>query len=94
MDMRQVVFAEVWWIGTAVENPSEQQMPMPAELQTVKLHDESVYQLPGAITLGVETLTNPHRDDLLQYIFSMGSTPKSSWMLPPPACIMMTAPCE
>ena len=46
--MMQVIFAEVWWIGTAEENPTEQQLPMPAELQTEKLHEEAAYQLPGA----------------------------------------------
>lgn len=34
------MFPEAFWIGTKEENPSEKQLPMPAELQSAVQHQK------------------------------------------------------
>lgn len=34
----QLVFSESWWVGTKEENPSEERLPLPPELQMEQVH--------------------------------------------------------
>ena len=46
--LMQIVFPEAHWIGTKDENPTEKQLPMPAELQLAVQHEK--YAFGGAAT--------------------------------------------
>ena len=44
----QIVFPEAHWVGTKEDNPTEKQLPMPAELQLAVQHEK--YAFGGAAT--------------------------------------------
>lgn len=41
--LMQIVFSDAWWVGTAEENPQENQLPMPQELNTTTVHKDYDY---------------------------------------------------
>ena len=36
----QIIFPEAHWVGTREENPTEKELPMPAELQSAVKHEK------------------------------------------------------
>ena len=39
----QIIFPEAHWVGTKEENPTEMELPMPAELQSTVKHEKYVF---------------------------------------------------
>jgi len=72
----QVVFSEAWWVGTKAENPEERRLPMPAEVEHAKIHDEADCEWLGALSRTAAAFPSPK---LLGSVQHTGWKPAYVW---------------